>query len=469
MVSGSLCLVLSQKKALQKLPKIDELLRREDVQAIDAPRAIVVQCLRQEVEGLRRALLSEGENLQFSLERVRLAVAKAWSPSIQRVVNATGVVLHTNLGRAPLSQAAVKAISESASGYCNLEYNVAKGARGSRHGHVTRWLCELTGAEDAVVVNNCAAAVMLGLAAFAKDKEVIVSRGELIEIGGSFRVPDVMSLSGATLIEVGTTNKTRASDYESAITEHTGMLVKVHRSNFVMVGFTEETSIHELASLGQQHKVPVMMDLGSGVLVDQEREHELGIGGEPTVMDSVASGADLVCFSGDKILGGPQCGMLVGKREAIEQCRKHPLMRAMRPDKLALVALEMTLRDYIENNGAALPVHTMLETGLGELEKRRDELLLKTGPLTGLTLSKIDLKSAIGGGTMPDTSIASLGLAVTGHSARMVDRMLRAQTPPVVGRIVDDALCLDLRTLFLDDDIEHCARALRHVDERLSA
>ena len=345
-------------------------------------------------------------------------------------------------------------IAEIGAGYSNLEYDVAAGKRGSRHSHLRELVRELAGAEDAAVVNNNAAATMLGLAALAGGREVIVSRGELVEIGGSFRIPDVMRLSGATLVEVGTTNKTRIEDYANAITDNTGLLLKVHRSNFAVVGFSAEASSTELAALGRDKKITTMFDLGSGSLLAAAEMTAMALPYEESVSDSVRAGIDLVTFSGDKLLGGPQAGILAGRASAIEACRRHPLMRALRPDKLTIAALGATLAAY-RNAGAGrrpaeIPAIAMLGADLGEVRARAETLLAEVrGVLpAGLAAELLPLESAVGGGAMPLASLPSWGVALTGASASALDTALRGAEVPVVGRITDDTLVLDVRTIF---------------------
>jgi len=331
--------VAEARELLRRLPKIDDLLRRDEAQGLTAPRWAVLEALRGEVEALRQGILSGGSaQVEVDWAGVRRRAEELARPSLRRVINATGVVLHTNLGRAPVAPAALEEAVAIARGYSNLEYEVAEGRRGSRHAHLEAVLRDLTGAEAAAVVNNNAAAVMLCLSALAGGREVVVSRGELIEIGGSFRIPDVMRLSGARLVEVGTTNKTHAADYERAIGPDTALLLKVHRSNFHMVGFTAEVELGELVALGRARGVPTMMDLGSGCLLPPAEVAALGLPAEPDVRGAVASGVDLVSFSGDKLLGGPQAGVIAGRAAAVALAKKHPLMRAVRPDKLTILS-----------------------------------------------------------------------------------------------------------------------------------
>jgi len=380
----------------------------------------------------------------------RLAAELA-QPHLRRVINATGVVLHTNLGRAPLADAARKAIEEVASGYSNLEYDLGKGERGSRHDHLRGLLRELTGAEDALVVNNNAAATVLGLAALASGKEIVVSRGELIEIGGSFRLPEILALSRGTLVEIGTTNKTHRKDYEQAIGPATGLLLKVHRSNFAIVGFTAEVGPEEVVAIGRARGVATMIDLGSGMLVDRATQRKWGLPDEPTVAECVASGADLVTFSGDKLLGGPQAGIAVGKAAAVEAARRHPLMRALRPDKLTIAALHATLSLYREGKAEAVPAVRMIAQPAATLRARADALAARIGgtvePCT----------STVGGGAMPTAELPSFAVTMKGEPEAL-DRKLRGAPVPVIARIEDGRLWLDVRTI-ADDEVDSVVRA----------
>jgi L-seryl-tRNA(Ser) seleniumtransferase len=362
-------------------------------------------------------------------------------PSLRRVLNATGVVVHTNLGRAPLSDAAIERVRETASGYSNLEYDVAAGSRGSRQDHVAAALRELTGAEAALVVNNNAAAVLLALAALAEGLEVIVSRGELIEIGDGFRIPDVLVRSGATLVEVGTTNRTRLADYERAITERTALLLRVHQSNFRMVGFTERAAARDLARLADRHGLAVVDDLGSGALV--------AVGDEPTARASLEAGAHVVTFSGDKLLGGPQAGIAVGRGDLLERMRRHPLQRALRPDKLTLAALEGTLTAY-RAGSRDLPVLRMLDEPAEAVRARAERL----AELTGGTVQETVARS--GGGALPLAEIPSFACALPLE----LTEPLRLGEPSVVGIARDDMLLLDCRTLS-DAEVEEVAGAVR--------
>jgi L-seryl-tRNA(Ser) seleniumtransferase len=412
---------------LRDLPAVDELARvADDPLAVDAARAVLARA-REEI----RAGADPGD-----LEaRLHGELAAARRPTLRRVLNATGVIVHTNLGRAPLSAAALAHAVEAGRGYSNLEYDLTEGARGSRQDHVAAILRRLTGAEGALVVNNNAAALLLALAALAENREVLVSRGELIEIGDGFRIPDVLARSGARLVEVGTTNRTRTADYERAVTDQTALVLRVHQSNFRLVGFTEQPGLKELAAVARRHEVPLLDDLGSGALVD--------LADEPTARTSLAAGSDLVCFSGDKLLGGPQAGIVVGRADLVDRLRRHPLHRALRIDKLGLAALEGTLLLYLEPERALreVPVLRMLHEDADAVRARAERLAAAVGGEVEETVGRV------GGGALPLTELPSFACAVEESLAPT----LRAQTTPVVGIVRDGRLLLDCRTL---DDAE---------------
>jgi L-seryl-tRNA(Ser) seleniumtransferase len=417
-----------------------------------------VAAARAAVDERRRALLAgRPATAEVASDELVARARDLLRPSLRPVINATGVVLHTNLGRAPLAERAVERLVAVARGYSNLEYQLDGRGRGSRHDHLAALLAAASGAEAGLVVNNCAGAVLLALAALAAGREVIVSRGELIEIGGGFRVPDIMRASGARLVEVGTTNKTRLADYVGAITADTALLLKVHRSNFAMVGFTAEVSTEELAQLGRERGLPVMVDLGSGALRDP-RELSPELPAEPTVAQHIAAGADVVTFSGDKLLGGPQAGGIAGSAAALARLRGHPLMRALRPDKLTLAALEATLELYRDGRSAEIPVTRMLSATAGELRERAARLLALLDGRPGAEL--IEIHSAVGGGALPGAEPRSfaVALAAPGRGADALERALRCADPPVIGRIAGDRLLLDVRTL-RDDELAHVAAA----------
>src|SRR3954466_7321536 len=418
---------------LRDLPSVDELARRsDDPLAVEAAR-IVLDRAREEIRaGGRPGNLAE---------RLQEQIDSARAPHLRRVVNATGVIVHTNLGRAPLAEAAPDRIRDIARGYSNLEYDVAAGGRGSRQDHVTTMLRRLTGAEAGLVVNNNAAAVMLALAALAEGRDVLVSRGELIEIGDGFRIPDVLERSGARLREVGTTNRTRATDYEAAIGPETAVLLRVHQSNFRIVGFTEQPSLEDLAQVARRHELVLVDDLGSGALVD--------VGDEPTARASLAAGAHLVCFSGDKLLGGPQAGIVVGRADLVERLRRHPLQRALRADKLTIAALEATLRLALDAP-ADVPVLRMLREPSETVRARAERLAELVDGEVEETVARA------GGGALPLAELPSCACAVDESLAPP----LRAASPPVIGIVRDGRLLLDCRTL-TDPEVTEVAEAVR--------
>ncbi|MEO6950175.1 MAG: L-seryl-tRNA(Sec) selenium transferase [Polyangia bacterium] len=431
---------------LRDLPKVGDVLESELGRSLlaAAPRWAVVDAVRAEIDARRTAR----DPSPLDALVLRAAVDSRLAPSLRRVVNATGVVLHTNLGRAPLAESAVERVADVARGYSNLELTLDDKKRGSRHDHVVDSLRALTFAEDALVVNNCAAAVLLALTGLAKGGDVVVSRGELVEIGGGFRVPEVMAASGARLVEVGTTNRTRVSDYELASAR---LLMKVHRSNFAIVGFTEEASVAALAPLAKRLGVPLFVDLGSGSL-----SAIAGLPGdpEPTVPSLIAAGADLVAFSGDKLLGGPQAGILVGRRELIASLSRHPLLRALRPDKLTIAALEATLALHRDGRSHEIPTVAMLSVPEPTLESRARALsarLLMVRPEGHFTACRV--RSAVGGGSMPTVEPWSWAVSASlpGVSEAALDEHLRRARPPVLGRLAHGDLLLDVRTLLADD------------------
>jgi len=443
----------------RRLPAVDALLADPDIAGLLAahPRALVVRAVRETIAGARAsggAAPAEGWGAAVLGRVHRLA-----APSLAPVINATGVVLHTNLGRAPLALAARQAIDRIAAGYTNLEYDVSAGARGSRHALCRDLLVELTGAEDALVVNNAAGALLTALSALARDGEAIVSRGELVEIGGAFRVPDVMARSGAKLVEVGTTNRTHARDYKAAISPHTRLLLKVHRSNFQVTGFTAEVTAGEVAALAREARVTSLYDLGSGLLLDLA---PWGLRGEPTILEALASGVDAVVLSGDKLLGGPQAGILLGTRAAIEACRTDPIARAVRSDKLTLAALEATLALYRdpETSRREIPVLRMLTTDVSHLRREADAL--RKGVGGGGDADVIEGESEVGGGSFPGAKLKTwlLRLKPKGLPPTTLAERLRGGKPPIVPRIADDHVLLDPRTIF-PDQLDGVARAVR--------
>lgn len=451
---------------LRSLPAVDTILREPEVAGMMArvPRRLLVEMARETLEVIRERLSFEPDRypdrqaiIAEAVEAVCREAVEKGERSLRPVINATGVVLHTNLGRARLSEAARHAVMDVAGSYTNLELDLGSGTRGSRYQHVVKLLTMITGAEDGLVVNNNAAAVLVALSTLAKGREVIVSRGQLVEIGDSFRVPAVMQQSGAHLIEVGTTNKTYLRDYEQAVTERTALLLKVHTSNYRIIGFTHDTGIDELVSLGERRGLPVMEDLGSGLLLDLQ---PWGLPEEPLVRDSINAGADVVVFSGDKLLGGPQAGIIIGRREYIEPMKKNPLLRALRIDKLTLAALEATLREYLDPQQALenVPTLRMLTLPPEELKQRAEtiESYIRQGDEgihQKLEIEIVPDSSPVGGGAMPAREIPTWVVAVRHASipAMELAEMLRRQDPPVLARVKEDRLMLDPRTVALEE------------------
>ena len=423
-----------------------------------APRTLVADAVRAAVERARQDPAAVPADQGGWLAMIRHELEEREQPSLRPVFNATGVVLHTNLGRAPLARVAVEAIARTATGFSNLEYDLDEGERGSRYVHCASLLCELTGADDALVVNNGAAALVLALNTLANGRESIVSRGELIEIGGSFRVPDIMAKSGSVLREVGTTNRTHPDDYRGAIDAQTGAIVKVHRSNFEVRGFVAEASLRDLAPIAREAGLPLLMDLGSGLLLSLEA---WGLRGEPTVGEAVRDGATLVVMSGDKLLGGPQAGILVGSRQAVDACRRNPLTRALRVDKLTLAALEATLSLYRDPQRAVreIPVLAMMTASLDQL-RARAERVAATIRAAGVPCEVVASEAAVGGGAFPTARLESTALTFSSN-ARDVERRLRTAADPVIGRIVDDRLHLDLRSITPEQDDAFAAAVVR--------
>ncbi len=441
----------------RSIPKVDILLEKEEIQnAIEEyGREIVMEAIREEMEGLRayigtcedeKAALDKIESLT---EQILRYVEKVNTPNMRMVINGTGTILHTNLGRAPISQEHMAKLSNIVTGYSNLEYNLEAGKRGERYSHFEELLCRLTGAEAAMAVNNNAAAVMLILSSMAKGGEVVVSRGELVEIGGKFRIPDVMEQSGATLVEVGTTNKTHYSDYEDAITEETKALLKVHTSNYRIVGFTDTVTIADLAPLAKERELPLIEDLGSGVLVALSK---YGLTYEPTVQDSIKNGADVVCFSGDKLLGGPQAGIIIGKKKYIDMMKKNQLTRALRIDKFTATALELVLQEYLSEEKAIqnIPVLRMIHETKEEATARARSLknmLNRAGLDADFGLEECE--SQIGGGSLPLERIPSMAVTVKPHniSVPKLEEEMRHLEVPIIPRTANDTIYLDVRTI----------------------
>ncbi len=445
----------------RSLPSVDRVLLDPRVQQLMASgsREAVLGLVRDHLEEVRHSIAngSKAPPLDEVIETLQWKASSIWRPWPKQVINATGVIVHTNLGRAPLSAEATEAMIQAAKGYTDLELDINKGKRGSRQAHVAQLLCQLTGAEAALVVNNNASAVLLGLAALAEGKEVIVSRGEAVEIGGGFRIPDVLRQSGATLVEVGTTNRTYLRDYEAAITENTAVLMKVHASNFRISGFTQAPETKALVELGKSHNLPVLHDLGSGCLVETIA---FGLAHEPMSQESVQAGVGLAFFSGDKLLGGPQAGIIVGERELMERLSKHPLARAIRIDKLNLAALTATLLHYIKGEAAEkIPVWTMIAASEDDMKAKAQRWRRAIGSKAKVAKAT----STIGGGSLPGETLPTWVLALGGDipgGAQELAARLRKSEPPVIGRIEDERVLLDPRTV-LPGEEESLIRAVK--------
>ena len=452
------------KEMLRSLPAVDELLRQEAIgEAVEIyPRTLVVRAIRNVLDRNRQAILngkatfdSQGFELVNVVQEILAEIQLLASFTLRRVINGTGIIVHTNLGRSLLCQDALDRLQLIGSGYSNLEYDLEAGRRGSRYVHAEAILCEITGAEGALVVNNNAGAVVLVLNTLAQGKEVVVSRGQLVEIGGSFRIPDIMSRSGARLREVGCTNRTHISDYSDAIDLETSLLLDVHASNYQIVGFTAEVGLEALVELGRKHGVPVMQDLGSGCFVDVT---PFGLQGEPLVQDAVRSGADVITFSGDKLLGGTQAGIILGKREFIEELRRNPLTRAFRVDKFTLAALEATLRLYRDQDTAiqAIPTLKMIATDLKTLEDRAQVLIkaLRANIPESIEVTTMDGSSMVGGGALPTQTLPTKLVAISSKeaSAARLEAHFRGYVPPIIGRVEQELFLLDVRTLQPGDE-----------------
>lgn len=467
-------IILNKREMFAKLPSVDEVLGDERIVEMlqDFPRVLVLESVRSVISNKRQAIknLSEEEIITFNFtfdEIIYDSINKVnmdYSLSLKRVINGTGTVLHTNLGRSLLSEDIKDELWESASRYSNLEYDLEKGERGSRYSHLTDTIKRLTNAEDVLVVNNNAAAVLLVLSTMAKDGEAIVSRGELVEVGGSFRIPSIMNLSGANLVEVGATNKTHLKDYEEAISENTKVLMKVHTSNYRILGFTESVEIDELSTLGHKYDIPVIEDLGSGVFIDLSK---YGLSYEPTVLDSINKGADIVTFSGDKMLGGPQAGIIIGKKEYIQKMKKNQLTRALRVDKLTICALEATLRMYLDEEKAIknIPTLRMLTYTIEELEDKVSRLFDKIQKQNLQdNINIVDGFSQVGGGSMPLESIKSKLIEITPKniSVSSLEKKLRLCKHHIIGRVYDNKYVLDVRTIF-EDEFDTIAKEINNA------
>lgn len=449
---------MNKGELFKKIPKVDELLENSIIiEQMEAyPRVTILEAIRKELDKLREIIKqadSEFEKIDTYIaslpNKIAYEIVKANESHLKRVINATGTIVHTNLGRSLLAESAVKKVAEVAQGYSNLEYNLEAGKRGSRYSHVEELLGKITGAESAIVVNNNASAVMLILSTLSKNKEAIVSRGELVEIGGSFRVPAVMEQSGAKLVDVGTTNKTHPEDYIEAINEETGVLLKVHTSNYRIMGFTESVGLDELVKIGREHNVPVVEDIGSGVLIDLSK---YGLEHEPTVQESIEAGIEILSFSGDKLLGGPQAGIIVGKKEYIDKMKKNPLTRAIRIDKFTIAALEETLKLYLDEEVAinSIPTIKMATMGMQKLEEKSDELFkLITELDIAAKIEIVDQVSQIGGGAMPMSELPTKAIEIRPENMNvaLLEKRLRNYKNPIITRVYKNTLLLDVRTI----------------------
>lgn len=463
---------MDKNELFRNIPKVDALLERESMAALIGRygRSLVTEAVRTETEQLRRTIReTEDESAALAAvagleESIARRLEELCTPRVRKVINATGTILHTNLGRAPISRAQAEKLADIVTGYSNLEYDLEGARRGERYAHFEWLLCRLTGAEAAMVVNNNAAAVLLVLSTLAAGGEVLVSRGELVEIGGKFRVPDVCRQSGAALREVGTTNKTHFSDYEEALGDETKAILKVHTSNYRIVGFTESVPAAELAELAHGHGVPMIEDLGSGVLVDLE---EYGLGHEPTVQESVRAGIDVVCFSGDKLLGGPQAGIIVGKKEYIARMKRHPLTRALRVDKFTVTALELVLLEYLKKESVArnVPVLRMISEKEPSVRARAEKLadMLRRRELRA-DIAVAPCQSQVGGGSLPLERLESAAVTLDPWqmSADALEHAMLALPVPIVPRVAEDKVLLDMRTV-AEDELETAARMLGEV------
>lgn len=462
---------MEKKHLLRKLPKIDELLKEEIVkkQLEDTSRILVTDALRRAIEKYRELILInsiEDYTKEDILDSFTDIIEESKGSNFKKVINATGVVIHTNLGRSLLAKKALENVVKVSDSYNNLEYDLNKGQRGSRYSHVEELIKKVTGAEAAMVVNNNAAAVMLALNTLCKDKEAIVSRGQLVEIGGSFRVPDVMIFSGARLVEVGTTNRTHPYDYENNINENTGVLLKVHTSNFKILGFTEDVSLEELVKIGKEKGIPVIEDIGSGTLVDFSK---YGFTYEPTVQESIKKGVDVITFSGDKMLGGPQAGIIVGKKEYIDKMKKNQLTRALRIDKMTLAALEGTLKCYLDEKEAVedIPTLYMILSHKDEHKKRAQRLKRKLqNKVKGFEFNIEEDYSMVGGGSMPVEKIQTYVIKVKNNkfSPQELEKKLRGNKVPIIIRVANDEVIMDLRTMF-DKDFDIVVEAFVKLSE----
>lgn len=442
-----------KSKKLRQIPSIEEILQSEGLQNHISllSRPLVTQVIRRIVEGIRKEI-SKKDSV-FSKEQILTKVQEELevlsSSTLKPVISGTGVIIHTNLGRAPISREVLKHITEISTNYSSLEYDLKKGRRGERTCFLEKLFCELSGSEAALVVNNNAAAVLLILSGLAKGKEVIISRGELVQIGGGFKIPEILAESGAIMKEVGTTNRTSLSDYQRAINKNTKVLLKVHKSNFWMSGFVEEVSIEELVTLGRKHRLITVEDLGSGAVPFTEN---FGLGHEPRITEGVSSGADLVCFSGDKLLGGPQAGIILGRKKYIYQLRKNPLYRALRVDKMVIAGLEQVVLSYLKKEEGRIPIWRMISASLEDLRKRGEELSSKLNAY-GISASLRESKSTVGGGSLPGETLPTIVISLDSQiPLENLAERFRSLDFPIIGRIEKNRFVLDLRTIFPEQD-----------------
>lgn len=463
------------KSLYQELPKIDQLLEEDYIKKLidENSRSLVLDAMRKALDELRELIKNgsdeDKDKVLAEIRDIKTRIARVLEDTkthnLVKVVNASGVVLHTNLGRAPMTREIMEDMAQVSNGYSNLEFDLKTGERGERYSHIEDLIAEITGAEASLVVNNNAAAVMLILSTLSKDTEVITSRGELIEIGGAFRIPDVCTQSGARLVEVGTTNKTHLRDYEEAITEETSAILKVHTSNYRILGFTEGVSANDLLELKKENDIYIIEDLGSGVLIDLSK---YGMEYEPTVQDSIKNGVDVVSFSGDKLLGGPQAGIIVGKREIIDRLKRNPMTRALRVNKFTIGALETVLRYYLDEEIAIekIPVLSMLTISKDRLKAKAEDLENHLKGLDGFDIKIVETESEVGGGSLPLEKLPSYGLSISHERCSEVDieRCLRFFETPIIGRIQDERVLLDLRTIF-DDEYEIIRKALETLED----
>lgn len=441
-----------KKELFRKLPKVDKLLLSNSFKKLIEEKGynIVYESVNEAIDTFRKAIANDSIETFTDEAIIKTAfknIERKSQTNLRRIINGTGTIIHTNLGRSIFSTKMVENLTDILSGYNNLEYDLSTGQRGTRYSLVEKLICEITGAEAALIVNNNAAAVLLCLDQFGKNKEVIVSRGELVEIGGSFRIPDIMKFSGSALVEVGTTNRTHLYDYEDHITENTSMLLKVHTSNYKISGFTQEISREEIVSLGRKYKIITMEDLGSGVLIDLSK---YGLKKEPTILDSLNSGMDLVTFSGDKLLGGPQCGIIIGKKELVDKLKRNQLLRTFRVCKMTIAILEVLLREYKNENYSEIPTLAMLSEPLDNVLERALELQKKLKEID-IHTDIVPSKCMVGGGSLPEEFIDSYALSFNNFNSVSLEKKLRENSVPIIGRIQQNQYILDMKTISSKD------------------